>query len=174
MILGFVSNSSEDSILKVQQQMFMMNCPLPIYNGIANDTNIVGYNVNYTIIYHDDIKTDFYGTYFKCTIDPLSAPPQIGATGTVRQYGATTFWGTLPYGWLGYVADFLTASFQKITAFFTLISYFVSPTGFDILGYGLSDLSGLGLFLVIGIYAFCYICIGAMIYKIVSPFSGVG
>lgn len=176
-VLGIVSNSSAESIDVIQGQMFIMNCPLPIYNGVATLDPIAPFNgfaLNYTVTSNPDITTDFNGTKFECTYDPLSAPPHLGANTVIYNYGATTFFGTIPYGWLGYLSDTLGNIFGRLQAMFTLISFFVAPTNFNILGYSLTDLGGFALMFVIAIYAFCYIAIGAFLYKTLSPFSGVG
>lgn len=173
-MLGFVSNTSSDAIDLIQGQMFLMNCPFPIYNGVATLVEIDGFALNYTVVYHNDIKTDFNGTAFECTYDPLSAPPHIGANTHIRQYGATTFWGTLPYGWLGYLSDSLGTFVNRTQALFTLISFYVTPSNFNILGMTLSNIPTIASLFIILIYAFCYITIGIMLYKVVSPFSGVG
>lgn len=173
-LLGIVSNSSESSLLHIEQQMFLMNCPFPIYNGEATVNSIDGYTVNYTVSKSNLIKNNFNGTRFDCTIDPLSGPPQIGVSTAILQYGASTFWGTIPYGWIGYLSDTLGNLLDRMQAMFTIVGFFITPSNFNILGYTLGDLSGMALFVIVAVYAMCYIFIGIMIYKIVSPFSGVG
>lgn len=173
-LIGIVANSSEDSLLHIQQQMFLMNCPLPIYNGVAILNSIDGYVLNYTVTKSNAIQSDFNGTRIDCYIDPLSADPQIGASASIVQYGASTFWGTIPYGWLGFVSDSFQTLFERIQAMFTLIGFFVTPTNFNVLGYTIDDLTGIPLLVVIAIYGISYIFIGIMLYKVISPFSGVG
>lgn len=165
-LLGFVSNSSDASIDKIENQMFLMNCPLPIYDGVATLNSIEGFALNYTVTYGNG--TTNTGTMFECSIQDGNL---FNANTIIKEYGATLF-DFIPYGWLGFVADFLTGVFQQLQALFTLISYFVTPTGFNIAGFTIDDLSGQALLLIILIYGFCYTVIGTMLYKVLSPFGG--
>jgi hypothetical protein len=79
-----------------------------------------------------------------------------------------------PVGFFYYFADSMGSFFQRINQFFVLVGLFISPTSFDLLGYTISDLTAFALILVVVAYAIAYIAISAMIYKIVSPFAGVG
>jgi hypothetical protein len=169
--LGIVSNSSSDSLDNIEEQIFLMNCPMPIFNGIATLNSIDGYAVNYTVSYPALNGTATEGTKFICTIDSITQ--NFSASTSIEPYGATLF-DFIPFGWLGYLADILTAMFQSVQAIFTLISFFVAPTNFNILGFTLSDLSGLALAAIVSLYALCYVSIGAMLYKVLSPFSGAG
>lgn len=147
-----------------------MNCPLPIYNGIATLNSIDGYVLNYTISYNNTVTSD--GTFFRCSLDLLSNP-HFNASGEIKEYGYTLF-SAIPIGWLGYVSDSLSVLWQRIYAFFTLVGFFVLPTNFNILGYTISDLTGIALMIVVALYGMCYLFIGGMVYKLFSPFSGVG
>ena len=169
MLLAVVSNTSATSLQNIQDQMYLMNCPLPIYNGVATLTSIDGFALNYTIAYNNTVDSN--GTFFRCSLDLLSNP-HFNASAEIKEYGYTLF-SAIPIGWLGYVADSLTVLWQRIYAFFTLVSFFVTPTNFNILGYTIADLAGIALMIVIGIYGLCYLFIGAMLYKLFSPFSGV-
>jgi hypothetical protein len=177
MLLGLVSNSSDASIVKIEDQMFLINCPLPIYDGVATLVSIDGFALNYTVVYGSGAvdgggsAQNFNGTFFECQLDLLSTP-HFNANTIIKEYGATTLFGTVPYGWLGYVADFFTSVFQSLQAVFTLISFFVTPSGFNIAGFTIDDLSGQALLIVIMIYGFCYVTIGIMLYKVLSPFGG--
>lgn len=178
--IAIVSNTGEDAINNIENQMYLLNCPLPIYEGVVlnnTDITIEGFAVVYNITHNVDINgfttgndQDKAGTKFICSIDELSPAP-FGVLETPRQYGITLF-GFIPYGQLGFVSDWLGTSFGRLQAGFTLISFFVTPANFNILGYGLGDIGGVALMFVIGIYAMCYIFIGLWIYKTVSPFSG--
>lgn len=169
--LGIVSNSSSDSLDNIEEQIFLINCPMPIFNGIAILNSIDGYSVNYTVSYNVLNGTSTEGTKFICSIDSITQA--FTASTSIEPYGASLF-DTIPFGWLGYLADFMTSIFQTLQAVFTLISFFVTPTNFNILGFTLNDLSGIPLFSIIALYALCYISIGLMLYKLISPFSGVG
>ena len=150
--------------------MFLMNCPMPIYNGDVSNLDILGFSVNYTVTYYSSLS-DFNGTFFQCSLDSITGAFTVSAIS--KPYDATLF-SVIPIGWYGYLADFLVTMFARLEAMFILIGFFVLPTGFNILGITIDDLSGYALMLVISIYGLSYIAIGAMIYKIVSPFAGVG
>lgn len=181
MILAIVSNVNQTSINNIEDQIFLMNCPLPIYEGVASGNpvtltpiNITGFSVEYFILHNRDINgnstsndQDKVGTEFDCNANN----GLFGASVTTRQYGITLF-NFIPYGFVGYLADWLSHTFENLSALFVLISYFISPLNFNILNITIADLSGIALFFVIGIYAFCYVSIGIMLYKVLSPFSG--
>jgi len=169
-LLGIVSNSSENSLDRIQTQMYLMNCPFPLYDAVATVGNpsYIGFQLNYTLTFGTG-GSNTTGTYFRCYVDPTSNPEyQINVQ--TKNYGETAF-GFIPIGWLSYIGDNLSVAFVRIVAFFTLISYFVSPSNFDILGYTIADITGVALLFVILLYGLCYVFIGAMIYKIVSPAS---
>ena len=169
-VLAILSNSGEDGATRIEQQMFLMNCPMPIYNGDVSNLDIIGFGVNYTVTYYSSV-TDFNGTFFQCSLDSITGAFTVSAIS--KPYDATVF-SVIPIGWYGYLADFFVALFARLEAFFILVSFFVSPTNFNILGITISDLTGVSLMLVISLYALCYIAVGAMTYKLLSPFSGVG
>lgn len=169
LLLAIASNASDTGLQSIQDQMYLMNCPLPIYNGIATLNSIDGYALNYTIAYNNTVDSN--GTFFRCSLDLLSNP-HFNASSEIKEYGYTLF-SAIPIGWLGFVSDSLTVLGQRIYAFFTLVSFFVTPSNFNLLGYTIADLTGIALMIVIGAYGLCYLFIGAMVYKIVSPFSGV-
>jgi hypothetical protein len=154
MITAIVSNSGATSSQNIQNQIFLQNCPMPIYAGIATLTDIDDFSVTYTVEYS---ATNNTGTYFECSIDSITGQPS--ANTVIKQYGATLF-DTIPYGWLGYVADYISAGFARLQAYVTIIVFAVTPVNFDIMGYTIDDLSGVALVVVIGIYIFCYIGIG--------------
>lgn len=154
--------------------MFLMNCPLPSYDGRYNATNVT---IEGFVVVLNDSSTmvDFggEGTVFRCSTDSLLTPPagfQVQMTN--KDYQATTL--GFPSGWFFYAGDYIGASFQRINNMLILIGFFVLPTGFNIFGYGIEDLPLLALIFVISIYGLCYVFIGAMMYKIISPFAGVG
>ena len=176
-LLGIVSNTSEDSTTRIQRQMFLINCPEPSYDGQYNASNITidGFT---TLLGTNDANNPYLnnvtfgnlGTVFRCHIAPLTPGLAAQINTSNKDYQATTL--GFPSGWFSFAGDFIGALFQRINQFFTLIGYFVLPTGFDIMGYGIGELSGYAIMFVVGIYALCYIFIGAMLYKIISPFAG--
>lgn len=171
-LIDLVSAVSNFNSFTFNSNMFVSACPLPIYNGVATLHTINGFNINYTTVSNNAIKTDFNGTKFECFIDTTQHPPTYGANTVIYQYGATTFWGTIPYGWLGWASDTLGVAFQRMEAGATIGFVFITPIGFNILGYTLFDVNAFAQLIIISVYAVCYILVGAMIYKLVSPYAG--
>jgi hypothetical protein len=171
-ILAMISNSSEESQENIQNQMFLMNCPAPSFDGLWNATNVS--ISGFVVILNDSAGVSYggEGTVFRCSIATLTPFPAFQVQMTNKNYTETTL--GFPTGWFIYAGDFIGASFQRANNLFQLIGLFISPTGFNILGYGLNDLSGIALMFVIAIYAFCYIAIGLLMYKALSPFAGAG
>jgi len=167
-VLAIISNVSAESIVNIQDQMYLSQCPLPIYDGTVTLNSIDGYVLNYTVTYSSSVNGT--GTFFECSLDLLSTP-HFNANSQSKEYGATLF-GFIPIGWIGFISDSLTVLGQRIYAVGTLVSFFVAPTNFNILGYTLNDLIGIALFIVVALYGLCYVAIGAMLYKIFYPFSG--
>lgn len=174
MILAIVSNTSQSALVEIEDEIYLMNCPLPIYEGVATNVAISGFAVLYDIEHNKDINgntttndAEKVGTEFDCNADG----GLFGVSTTIRQYGVTLF-DFIPYGFVGFLSDWFSHTFENGGALFRLISFFISPLNFNILGITIADLSGMALLMVIGIYAFCYICIGVMLYKVLSPFSG--
>lgn len=160
-IFAIMNNTSAVGLQHIQFQFDRLNCPSPIATGqdqlLLNGTLAFGMNVTHNLTNGTD-----YGTFYKCEFDPLSGPN--GATtfyAFYENYQDTTLWGTVPIGWFAYLQDWLTNTTDKIIAFFTLIAFFLTPINFNIVGYSIDDISGIGLMLVIAIYGFAYIGIGA-------------
>lgn len=171
MLFAIINNSSSIGIENTEFQMFLMNCPYPIFDGIATNATISGFSVDYDITYGNG--TDNQGSFFICfnANEGLELPIAESVSIVIKDYGATAF-DFIPYGWLGYVADWFSSAFQKGGAFFTLVSYIVTPANFNVLGFTLEDLGGIGLLFVVFLYALCYISVGAWVYKTISPFGG--
>ena len=173
-ILGIVSNTGQTSIRNIQGQLFIANCPSPIFEGVATDLDISGFAVVYNVTHSKDINgntttndQDKVGTKFECTM--VNGLFQVSTT--TRQYGATLF-SVIPYGWVGYISDWLSLQLSKMQAMFTLLAYFVTPANFDIMGFTLNDVGGMGLVVIIALYAFAYLPILIFAYKTLSPFVG--
>lgn len=167
-MITIVSSQSPESIDNIEEEMFLMNCPFPIYNGDVTDLNIDGFSVTFNVTRYDSL-TAFNGTFFECSIDGITGAFTVSASS--EEYDATLF-SVIPIGYFGFLADYITSLFDRIVHFFTLIAFFVTPLGFNILGYSIDDLSGAGLFFVIAIYALCYIGVFAFIYTIVIGIVG--
>lgn len=173
-ILGIISNTGQSSIKNIQSQLFIANCPNPIFEGVATDVDISGFAVVYNVTHNKDINgnpttndQDKVGTKFECT-----TPNNLfQVTTTTRQYGATLF-SAIPYGWVGYIADWLSLQLSKMQAMFTLLAYFITPSNFNILGFTLNNIGGMGLVIIIALYVFAYLPIMIFAYKTLSPFVG--
>lgn len=160
-VLAIVSNSGATSISNISQQFDRLSCPMPSSSGLWNSTG--------TLMYTN-------GTYnyeaVNINVNTLTCSEVHTLDGFDYFYGSPT----LPFAGFGFfIGDWISELIaNKLSALFTIIFYILTPANFNILGYTIDDITGFGLMFVITLYAFCYISIGAMIYKIVSPFSGVG
>lgn len=161
MIVAIVGNTGATSTDNIEEQIFYMNCPSPIFDGVATLTDINDYGVTYTVVYGNG--TSNTGTFFECSIDGAGLR---SANTIIKEYGAT-FFDTIPYGWLGFVADYISSGLQHAQAFFTIIAFMITPINFSILGYSLADISGIGAMIVIGVYVFCYVGIGNYIIPMI-------
>lgn len=99
----------------------MTNCPLPIFQGNVTDFSIEGLNVVYNVTYSS--ATNSTGSFFQCSY--TTEPLLLGVSEITKEYGYTVF-DFIPIGWLGYVADWITALGQKIQAQLTVIWLFVN------------------------------------------------
>lgn len=179
-IMAIFSNTGETATEEIEYQIWLFNCPDPIYHGTIEDIQdiiIDGFQIsNYTIV-QDEVSSDFFGfttsfngTQFTCSRDSVTGEFQLLIT--IKEYGKTVT--NFPIGWFGYVGDVLSNVGLKLQVFGTLVMFILTPANFSILGFTLADLSGVSAMFVIGVYIFCYIFIGIWIYKMVSPFSGGG
>ena len=168
MIMSLISNTSPTALQRIQYQFDRLNCPFPLFTG--QDQLIINgelaFGVNVTRVQNGDGTIN--GTRYICAFDPLSGPN--GATVFTVEYVnyQETCFGFIPCGWFTYAGDFLTKVADKFESFFSLIVYILTPINFDIMGFTLSDLDGLSLAIVIGIYIFAYIGIGAFFAGYIS------
>lgn len=169
MILGIISNTSQEGTDRIEQQMFLMNCPMPTVNVLPTLTNITGFNVEYTMNYSTAHANTV--TVFECYLNGENY-----AVNTVVYDPDEGFFSLFDnaFAWMGYIFSSAQALFQKMYAFGTLVTFFITPTNFNIFGYTIADLSGMALSIVVIIYAMCYIAIGAFLYKVLVPSGGVG
>ena len=162
-VLAIISNTSQTSIANINIQFNRITCVLPSITGLWNSSGTIIYNPqsgNPTYNYPDK---DNQTLTLTCTnvhtingFDYLCGAP------------FSTFCGELIY-----VGDYLSEIMaNKATAFFTIVFFILTPANFNILGFTIADLSGIPLMFLIAVYAICYIAIGAMLYKTLSPFSG--
>lgn len=165
-IFAIVSNTSATGLQNIEFQFFKMTCPYPIGQGV--------YNFNATFPLYDDyieygkdingndtsVLADQVGSFIECTQDPITGNLQMNVA--IKEYNASCF-SAFPCGFFGYVNDLLGQILVKIVAFFTFLGFFLTPINFNILGYTIADISGVGLMIVIGLYGFAYLGIGVFI-----------
>lgn len=166
MIMGIISNTSQTAITAVENQMFLMNCPLPL-NGARPDPSSVqieGLILTYDTLY--DNSTDYHVTVFHCRI--VDGEPNANT----EVYTATTSWFDTTTGTLFYASATLTALGQKIVAFLTLFAFILTPANFEILGFGLADMSGAALAVIVGIYLISYVFVGIWVFTTISGAIG--
>jgi len=176
MLFAIISNSSPTGLFNINVQFLKLSCPTPLDNGVDNMLNgTAGLDITYNVDIDGNATSneqEIVGTFYKCDADFSSNPPTTSIQTTIKQYKAVCF-SVIPCGWFGYIGDYISILAEKITAFFTLVSYILTPINFNILGFTIADIGGVGLMLVIGLYIFCYIGIGVFIYKTALPTGGV-
>lgn len=156
-ILAFISSQSPTNLSNIDKEFKRLTCPMPAISGLWNQTNVLQYTgatYNYRSVSNQTLT-------LTCTqIHTLN--------GVDYNYGQPT----VAIGVFYFAQDVLSSVLDKVLAFFTLVSIVLSPANFSILGYDINDLNTTGKAFVIAIYIASYIAIGAMIYKLASPFSG--
>jgi hypothetical protein len=170
-LLGILGNSSPTSATNVYNQISKIQCPMPAISGLWNNTGTIVYqNATYNYAYAGsrtltldcseihtiDDKDYNYGIF---TIQPFFT------NGTGFQFG-------VPVGYGYYISDAISELFvNKGGAIGTIIAFFLTPVNFSILGYTISDLSGIALMFIIALYAVSYLFISAMLFKLFNPFG---
>lgn len=127
-LLAFVFQSS---VQELNEQHFLNNCPYPILNGIATFGNppfipntVQANRLNYTVTWNNNT----HGSFFECHLDNLSNPHQ-GATIIIKNYGASTFGGAIPYGWYAWLGDSIVTATSKVQPTLTALYLYVqAPT----------------------------------------------
>lgn len=159
MVFAIVSNSGQTGTANIQALMDRLDCPMPVGTGLFNQSG--------TFIYDN-------GTYNYPDVGNQTLTLTCTEVHTLD--GVDYYFGqpAVAIGVFFYVNDYISELFgNKITAVLTMIGYILSPINFDVWGFTLSDISGIALMLVIGLYIFAYIPIGILIYKAISPFTGL-
>lgn len=167
MIMGIISNTSMTAINAVENQIFMINCPLPLNGAIGVLDQINGLTVNYTITYDND-TSDYHITVFICSIDEITG----NLTANTEIYTSGTDWFSSTTGTLFYASATITAIVSKIVAFLTLFSFILTPANFEIMGFGIADMSGIALAVIVGLYIVCYVFIGIWVFTQISGAIG--
>src|SRR6185503_20100134 len=144
------TSESDDAYCKNFRPINQLSCHAPLYDGWDQSLSLDSNDV--------DIVHNGNGTYYECG---FNISGQYTARYT-RDYHATAF-SAIPTGWLNYVGDTITQFFFNAGAVIILIANFLTPLNFNILGYGIADISGIGAVVIIGLYAMAYLFIGAWI-----------
>lgn len=167
-ILAILSNSSATALTNIQEQFDRLSCPMPSQSGLWNDTSVIpAGNISYTgATYNWENAGGGNG----------AQPPDTLTCTQVHTTQGIDYLNGAPAVAIGvfyYIGDYISELFaNKVVAVFTLISFVLSPANFNFLGYTIDDIVGIPLMFVIAIYVFSYIFIGAMLYKIITPFAG--
>lgn len=72
-IMSIVSNSGETSIVNIENQLFLFNCPSPIFNGVVNATDPGTTIEGFAVVWDSDAViyssgNNATGTFFNCYI----------------------------------------------------------------------------------------------------------
>lgn len=150
-ILAFIFSSA---LTDIEGKIFLMNCPYPVFSALPTLTNITGVNVEYTIDYNTTAHANKV-VIFECTIDPMTG---LFGANTVIYEPTEGFFSLFDnaFAWIGYVYATITAFFQKVFIFFSLMwIIFNAPaevTGFSFFTYInllLSAFVAIGTFMII-------------------------
>lgn len=120
-IITVMSFAFASSVAELSNKQFLLNCPYPIFNGVASNLTIVGSTLDYDITY--GVGNNASGTFFVCFIDNITQ--QKSAFTSVKPYGATAF-NTIPYGWYSWFGDTVAHFFDKIIPFISMIYLIVN------------------------------------------------
>lgn len=161
-MIAIISNYAPDNQATIQNLFDRINCPLPAITGTWNSSG--------TIMY-DGGRYNYNGN-----LGPSGTVLTLTCTQIHTLDGFDYFYGspTLPFaGFPFWIGDFISEIIaNKLGAFFELMGFLLTPASLNVLGYSIADLSGFALMGVIALYIMCYIAIGALLYKIISPFAG--
>jgi hypothetical protein len=158
--MAIIGNSSATSIGNIMDQFDRINCPMPESSGLWNNTGTImrtGQTYNYANVSSPVETLTCTDVHTPDTFDYCYGCPSV------------PFAGYMIYGsdWISELMG------NKGGALLTLAYFFLTPANFNILGYTIADIGGIALMGMIALYAICYIFIGLMVYKGLSPFSGV-
>lgn len=158
-VLGIVSNTGATATDNIQDQFDKLSCPMPSQTGLWNSSGVIQYEgatYNYPNVGNQTLTLTCTPIHTTDNVDYLYGSPGVAI------------------GVFFYIGDYVSEIFgNKLVAIFTLIAYILTPANFDILGYTLSDVTGVALLFIIALYSFAYIAIGIFLYKTISPFAGL-
>lgn len=149
MTLSFIFQSEVQALTT---EAWRLQCPFPIFNGVASNLDIIGTTLNYTVVYSTS-NTTSEGTYFICDTDPITG--NIRASTVIYEYGTTLF-DVIPYGIFGYWSDYASMIGQKIDAGIKMVYLFLTaPAQISALSFFtyiyivLIGMIGLGILMVV-------------------------
>lgn len=157
-ILAILGNSSATGVSNIEQQFARLSCPMPSQTGLWNQSGVIQYSgatYNYPNVSNQTLTLTCTEVHTTDGIDYLNGSPAVAV------------------GVFYYIGDYISEFFgNKVVALFTLISFILTPANFNFLGFTTDDLTGVPAMLVTSLYIYCYIAIGALLYKIITPFAG--
>lgn len=157
-IVSIVGNSGAQSAANITNQFNKITCPLPEISGLWNNTGTItrtGQTYNYPSVSNQTLTLTCTSVHTADGFDYCYGCPTVAFAGSMFYAG----------DWFSEMVG------NKGSAILTLIYFFLTPANFNVLGYTISNLTGIALMSVILIYAIAYIFIGAMGYKLLSPWS---
>lgn len=110
----------------LNNQAYLLNCPMPIQNGIVSNLTLANDRVTYVVTYgNSSSPNNDKGSFFNCYISSQNTEAlQV----IIKPYSATAF-NVIPYGYYSWVGDTIWAGFSKIPAMSTMIfAYLNAPT----------------------------------------------
>lgn len=161
-VISILAVNAPDNQDEIQHLFDRFTCPMPEAGGLWNSSGTIIHG-NGTYNWERD------GSNGAQPPDTLTCTQVHTLQGVDYYYGQPAVAIGVFYFINDYVSEFIG---NKGGAFFQLMAIVLTPAGFNLLGFTIADLSGVALMGVIGIYIMCYIAIGALIYKIISPFAG--
>lgn len=167
-LFAIISNTSSIGITAIENQIFLMNCPSPINGGIATNLNIDGLTITYDLV-RDNSTSDYHLTLFDCEVTDPDIPTYAVST-TV--FTTANNWFDIGQSYLAYLMNVISEAGFKIQSFLVLIGFLLTPINFNILGFTLSDIGGVGLLVITFMYLICYVGIGIFLWKALNPLGG--
>lgn len=134
----------------ISSALAKINCPAPDFNTGWDRTN--------------------------CSHPPASRGSYVNDKFTLWDFNSTvlnTWNAAIPTGWFDYASDWLDSFNEHNAGWAGLMATATSgatPAGFTLLGYHIADLNATAIAFVIMLYGFCYLGIGVLLYKAISPF----
>lgn len=161
-LISIISNTAPTNQDTIEDLFDRITCPMPEAGGLWNSSG--------TIIHGN-------GTYNweRDGSNGAQPPDTLTCTQVHTLQGVDYYYGqpAVAIGVFYFINDYISELLgNKVSAFFELIAFVLSPASLNFLGYTIADLTGVALMVVIGIYLMCYITIGVMIYKFITPFAG--